>query len=76
MRRDGLPVYRNYNGAELLEIEAEYPRIGGIDQTQSNALAGPDRKCLQQLTVYCHRIAHTPVVAHITSIAEIVTDLR
>ena len=46
VRHDGLTVERDHQRPVVLELEREDPRVGGVDQTQPQPLAGTDREGL------------------------------
>ena len=59
----------------VLELEREDPRVGGVDQTQPQPLAGAHREGLQDAAVDRDRVADPAVVARIHGVAEVVADL-
>jgi hypothetical protein len=75
MRLDRLAIERHDRRPMVLELQPEDPRIGSIDQTEAQSLAGAHREALQDAPVDRDRVADPAIVAAVHEAAEVVADL-
>ena len=75
-RRQRLAVERDQPGRQALEAQAEDPGVGGIDQAQPQALAGPHGLTVGQPPVDRDRVADAAGVGHVAEIEKVLDDPR